>query len=158
MSLEAIGIVLGALGLAVSIYYGQKALRHTGEKSPAADEPGGEVKVGCGFLGYGPNHELGEEQMALITFVNHRDHPVRWASAGLELPDKRRAFFLATSPGGELPRTVPAHDSALTWMPLAELERGGVDLQQPVVAFARTGTDEEFRAEPRALDAGPADG
>lgn len=150
MSTELIiGSVLGIVGIAVSIYYGRRS-RKDGP-SDTHDEP--EVQLTWGYLTYGPGHQIGDEEMLILTLINNQDQPITWESAGLELQDGtgRRAFFAKTSPGGELPKPVEARSSARTWMSMLEAMRAGIDLEKPLVGFATTGTGQTLRSEPRTL-------
>jgi hypothetical protein len=107
-----------------------------------------EVEVRLGLPIY---QQGGGDWSVFIEVFNQTDHPVRWVSAALELPDGRRLYLLQQPPGGELPAVLQPHDSHQTWTRCRELEHGGLDLTDPVVAMAKLDTGEVLRSPRRRL-------
>lgn len=107
-----------------------------------------EVDVRLGLPIY---HQGGGDWAVFIEVLNATDHPVRWASAAIELADGRRLYLMQHPPGGELPAVLQPHDSHQTWMSCRELERAGLDLSDPVVATAKLDSGEILRSPRRRL-------
>jgi hypothetical protein len=76
---------------------------------------------------------------------------VRWTSASLEMSDGRRMYLMQNPPGGELPVVLQPHDAHQTWTRCRDLEEGGLDLTEPVVAAARLDSGEVVRSPQRRL-------
>jgi hypothetical protein len=108
------------------------------------------VNVTTGFLTFGP--EL-SDPMVFVSVVNKSQHPVKIASAGLELQDGsgRTAVFLHSPPGSTLPGEVAPRDSAATWEPMSVLDGGDFDFTRPVVGWANDATGTKHRSKRRTL-------
>jgi hypothetical protein len=107
-----------------------------------------EVDVRLGLPIY---RQGGGDWSVFIEVVNNTEHPVRWISAALELVDGRRLYLMQQPPGGELPAILEPHESHQTWSRVRELELGGLDLTEPVVATAKLDTGEVVQSPRRRL-------
>jgi hypothetical protein len=86
-----------------------------------------------------------------IEVHNGTDHPVRWMSAAIEMRDGRIFYLMDHPTGGELPAVIAPHDSHHTWVDCHELERDGLELDQPVVASAKLATGDTFHSPAKRL-------
>jgi len=86
-----------------------------------------------------------------IEVHNRTDHPVRWISAAIEMRDGRIFYLMDHPTGGELPAVIAPHDSHHTWVDCHELERQGLELDQPVVASAKLATGDTFHSPAKRL-------
>jgi hypothetical protein len=86
-----------------------------------------------------------------LTLVNRLEHPVKWASAGIDLQDgsgRHLALIDAAPPGMGLPQRVEPHDSALTLVAAQQLRDQGMDLSRPITARASIATGETVISAP----------
>jgi hypothetical protein len=88
----------------------------------------------------------GGDWCIFVEVVNGTEHPVRWVSASLELPDGRRLYLMQQPPGGELPAILQPHESHQTWTRARELEVAGLDLTEPLVGAAKLDSGEIVRS------------
>lgn len=89
----------------------------------------------------------------VIDVVNLGLSPVEVRSVGFDMNDgtNRQIFQMSRPPGATLPGRVNARSSGMTWMELDELERSGLNIHAPVVAWVRTESDEVVRSSPKVL-------
>jgi hypothetical protein len=92
------------------------------------------------------------EPVALIRVINHRDHPVKLSSIGLERHGGGGYAF----PNG-LPAEVPAHDSRDFPLPIAALKESKINLSAPLRGWALLTTGKTIKSRQVVLD-GPEHG
>jgi hypothetical protein len=102
-------------------------------------------------LGLPIYQEGGGDWAVFVEVVNQTEHPVRWVSAALEMSDGRRMYLMQNPPGGELPAVLQPHESRQTWTRCHDLEQGGMELTEPIVAAAKLDTGEILRSPRRRL-------
>jgi hypothetical protein len=107
-----------------------------------------EVEVRLGLPIY---QQGGGDWAVFVEVTNHTDQPVRWTSAALEMSDGRRMYLMQHPPGGELPVVLQPHEAHQTWTRCRDLEDGGLDLTEPVVAAAKLDSGEVVRSPQRRL-------
>jgi hypothetical protein len=107
-----------------------------------------EVEVRLGLPIY---QQGGGDWAVFVEVTNRTDQPVRWTSASLEMADGRRMYLMQNPPGGELPVVLQPHEAHQTWTRCRDLEEGGLDLTEPVVAAARLDSGEVVRSPQRRL-------
>lgn len=79
-----------------------------------------------------------------VKATNQSDHPVRVTGIGIDLQDGScNSMHLATpNVGSSIPGVVQPHDSGDTWIAQAEVEKGGLNVYEPVRAWVRLATGE----------------
>jgi hypothetical protein len=102
-------------------------------------------------LGLPIYQEGGGDWAVFVELVNQTEHPIRWVSAALEMTDGRRMYLMQQPAGGELPAVLEPHESRQTWTLCRDLEKGGMDLTEPVIAAAKLETGEILRSQQRRL-------
>jgi hypothetical protein len=107
-----------------------------------------EVEVRLGLPIY---QQGGGDWAVFVEVTNRTDQPVRWTSAALEMSDGRRMYLMQNPPGGELPVVLQPHETHQTWTRCRDLEEGGLDLNEPVVAAAKLDSGEVVRSPQRRL-------
>ena len=122
----------------------------TASKTPSATEtPDLSLKLSWMIPTY-DNGTLGPDSIGL-TLVNNLDHPVRWASASVDLQDgsgRHLALIDCAPPGMGLPQRVDAHDSSFTLVAAQQLRDQGMDLSRPITARANIATGETVISAP----------
>jgi hypothetical protein len=88
-----------------------------------------------------------------IEVVNRDLEPIEIRSAGFDMNDGSggKIIWQVQPPGATLPGVVKGRSSASTWLPIEELEKQGLDIYGPIVAWVRTEADELVRSEPKTL-------
>lgn len=163
MDWGAIGAIAGVAGVLfaiVSIHYARRQLRAAdppaqqvsrslGRRRPALVE----AKLSWGYLTYGPENRPGDDEMVFIEVVNYSAGPITWVSAGFRLQDGsgRTMVLTDTPPAGRLPMHIPPGQSGRTWVEMGLLMYRGLDLERPVVGFARLATGDEVDTPPKQV-------
>lgn len=92
-------------------------------------------------------------KVVAIGVANRSDHPVRVTGAGLDLQDDSgyQLHTFGQFPGATLPGVVSPRDSASAFLPLEKVEEEGIDITEPVTAWARLATGELVKSKPTRL-------
>jgi hypothetical protein len=119
-------------------------------KSPTAPaKPDFELKLSWMWPTY-DNGTIGPDSIGL-TLVNNLDHPIRWASASIDLQDgsgRHLALIDCAPPGMGVPQRIDAHDSSFTLVAAQQLRDQGMDLSRPIVGRANLATGETVISVP----------
>lgn len=92
-----------------------------------ADEPEVKVEVANLFKTYEQPRDLGPSSFS-VTGINRSNHPIRFTSAGFELPDGKQIVMMRQPYSSSVIGTVPPHDSGQTWMECDALADAGLDI------------------------------
>lgn len=99
-----------------------------------------------------PGSENSAEVVA-IGVANRSDHTVRVSGAGLDLQagSDYQLHSFGQFPGASIPGAVASHDSGSAFLPLDQVEAEGIDITEPVTAWARLATGELVKSDPTRL-------
>ncbi len=91
-------------------------------------------------------------KVVAIGVANRSDHAVRVTGAGLDLQDgSATSCIISGSFLGRPPGTVAPRDSASAYLPLDQVEAEGINITEPVTAWARLATGELVKSTPTPL-------
>jgi hypothetical protein len=88
-----------------------------------------------------------------IAAINRSEYRVRVRAFGLDFQDGRAATFQQYAPveGATLPGEIEHHDSAEGFIHVANVQKAGIDLYEPITAWVRLATGDVVRSKATRL-------